>query len=142
MFALSAIVFIAFTVGYKTRFTHALSFACMVSLHSRAIFLENGGDVVLNVLCAWTLFLPMGKRFSIDVLLRSLSQRRETTALELNDRAVFGRGETERVASLAVLAILVQLSLIYYLNALHKTSWTWRQDVTVHYVFFQERMVT
>src|SRR5213076_475153 len=51
MFALSAIVFVAFTAGCRTRLAHALSLACTVSLHSRAIFLENGGDVVLNLLC-------------------------------------------------------------------------------------------
>jgi hypothetical protein len=84
----------------------------------------------------------MGARFSIDSVLKSLRQRREATAEELNDRASLVRGETSPVRSLAVLAILIQLSLIYYLNALHKTGWTWRQGAAVHYVFFQERMVT
>ena len=41
-----------------------------------------------------------------------------------------------------MLAILLQLSVIYYLNALHKTGWTWRQGMAVHYVLYQERMVT
>src|SRR5258705_8354847 len=48
MFVFCGLVFLAFTVGYRTRLTHALSLACMVSLHSRAIFLENGGDVALT----------------------------------------------------------------------------------------------
>src|SRR5215471_688060 len=142
MFAFCGIVFVAFMLGYRTCLTHALSLACTVSLHSRAIFLENGGDVVLNVFCAWTLFLPMGARFSIDALRKSLRERREKTLGELNDRASLPRGETKPVRSLAVLAILIQLSLIYYLNALHKTGWTWRQGSAVHYVFYQERMVT
>jgi hypothetical protein len=59
MFAICGFVFLVFTVGYRTRLFHALSLACTVSLHSRCVFLENGGDVVLNLLCAWTLFLPM-----------------------------------------------------------------------------------
>src|SRR5262249_18710980 len=49
MFLVCGIIFVLFTVGYRTRLFHLLSFACVVSLHSRAIFLENGGDVVLNV---------------------------------------------------------------------------------------------
>jgi hypothetical protein len=142
MFFFCGLVFVAFTVGYRTRLTHALSLACIVSLHSRAIFLENGGDVVLNVLCAWTLFLPLGARFSVDAVLRSLRDRRETTIGELNDRAGLPVRDVEPKGSLAALAILVQLSLIYYLNALHKTGWTWRQGSAVHYVFYQERMVT
>jgi hypothetical protein len=142
MFAFSGVVILAFLVGYRTRLTHALSLACTVSLHSRAIFLENGGDVVLNVLCAWTLFLPMGARFSVDALVKSLRARRETTVRELNDRPTLPRGDTSRIGSLASLAILVELSIIYYLNALHKTGWTWHQGSAVHYVWHQERMVT
>src|SRR5262249_26730165 len=59
-----------------------------------------------------------------------------------NDRADVPRGETGPARQIAVFAILIQLSLIYYLNALHKTGWTWRQGSAVHYVVFQERMVT
>src|SRR5260221_277897 len=142
MFALSGLVFLAFTVGYRTRLFHALSLACVVSLHSRAIFLENGGDVVLNLLCAWTLFLPMGARFSVDALRKSFAAKREKTIDDLNDRGALPAPATRPVASLAVLAIIVELSLIYYLNALHKTGWTWRQGMAVHYAFYQERMVT
>jgi hypothetical protein len=142
MFVFCGVVFVAFTVGYRTRLAHVLALACTVSLHSRTIILENGGDVALNVLCAWTLFLPMGARFSVDAVRTSLAKRRERTIAELNDRASLPRADTRPFASLAVLAILVQLSIIYYLNALHKTGWTWRQGAAVHYVFFQERMVT
>ena len=142
MFAICGLVFLAFTVGYRTRLFHALSLACIVSLHSRCIFLENGGDVVLNLLCAWTLFLPMGARFSVDAIRNSFRARPEKTIAELNDRAALATSETAPVASLAMLAILLQLSVIYYLNALHKTGWTWRQGVAVHYVLYQERMVT
>jgi hypothetical protein len=142
MFFLCALVFALFTVGYRTRLMHVLSFACIVSLHSRGIFLENGGDVVLNVLCAWTLFLPLGARFSVDAVLSSLRARRETTIGELNDRAALPARDILPRRSLASLAILIELALIYYLNALHKTGWTWRQGSAVHYVFYQERMVT
>ena len=141
MFVLSGVAFIAFTIGYRTKLFHALSLACLVSLHSRAIFLENGGDVVLNLLCAWTLFLPMGDRFSVDRLRKSLRARRERSIDELNDRQSLPP-VTTRVSSLVVLAILLQLSAIYYLNALHKTGWTWHQGLAVHYVLYQERMVT
>jgi hypothetical protein len=142
LFVLMGLVFSAFMAGYRTRLFHALSLASTVSLHSRAIFLENGGDVVLNLLCAWTLFLPMGARFSIDAVKKSLAARREQTVTDLNDRSALPPRQTRPVRSLVVLAILLQLAAIYYLNALHKTGWTWRQGKAVHYVFFQERMVT
>jgi hypothetical protein len=43
---------------------------------------------------------------------------------------------------LAVLAILLQVSVIYYFNAVHKHGWTWREGKAIHYVLYQERMVT
>jgi hypothetical protein len=64
IFAFCGIAFFCLLIGYKTKIAHVLSFVSVVSLHSRCVFLENGGDVVLNLLCVWTLFLPMGDRFS------------------------------------------------------------------------------
>src|SRR5262245_52502912 len=52
MFVLCTIVFAAFTVGYRTRFTHVLSFACHTALQTRQAFTMNGGDVALSVLAA------------------------------------------------------------------------------------------
>jgi hypothetical protein len=137
-FALFAIVYLFFTVGWHTRFFHFMSLVCLVSLHDRAIFLENGGDVALNLLCVWTLFLPMNARFSIDAVRRSLA-RREESARDLNERAP---SRENPVVSLAVLAILLEISVIYYFNAVNKHGWTWRQGLAVHYVLYQERMVT
>jgi len=92
----------------------------MVSMQYREAFLENGGDIALKVLCAWTLFLPMGARFSVDSIRVSLASRRERTAAELNDRAGLPPPKPRRVASLAYFAILLQLATIYYFNAVNK----------------------
>src|SRR5215510_8545045 len=119
MFALCAIPFVAFTIGWHTRVMHVISFACMVSLHDREIFTENGGDCAINLLCFWTMFLPMGARFSVDAVKRSLVARRERTVSELNDRAA-AVTEPPNTKSLAFFAILLQLAVIYYFNAVNK----------------------
>jgi hypothetical protein len=142
MFALCAIVFAAFTVGYRTRFTHVLSFACLTAIQTRQAFTMNGGDVALSVLAAWTMFLPMGARFSVDALRASLAARRERTAGELNDRTAFPQPSTTPNASLAYFAILLELAVIYYFNAVNKHGWTWRRGTAIHFVLYQERMVT
>ena len=142
LFALVALVYLCLLVGWHTRFFHLLAFICMVSVHSRGTFLENGGDVAQNLLCGWTLFLPMGRRFSIDALRESLAVRRERTAGELGDRAGWRALAARPAVSLAVLAILLQVSVIYYFNAVHKHGWTWREGKAIHYVLYQERMVT
>jgi hypothetical protein len=142
LFALVALVYLCLLVGWHTRFFHLLALICMVSVHSRGTFLENGGDVAQNLLCGWTLFLPMGRRFSIDALRESLAVRRERAAGELDDRAGWRALAARPAVSLAVLAILLQVSVIYYFNAVHKHGWTWREGKAIHYVLYQERMVT
>jgi hypothetical protein len=141
LFVVFGIAFFCLLIGYKTKVAHILSFVGIVSLHSRCVFLENGGDVVLNLLCVWTLFLPMGDRFSVDAMLASLRQRRERSIDELNDRSTLHRNVAP-VRSIVVLGILLQLSIIYYFNALSKTGQTWHRGTAVHYVLYQERMVT
>ena len=104
MLAMCAAIFLALLVGWHTRLFHILSFVCVVSLDSRGIFLENGGDVVQNLLCAWTMFLPMGERFSVDALIRRMRERREANLDELSDRAAIA-APIVKIRSLAFLCI-------------------------------------
>jgi hypothetical protein len=142
LFFLVSLVYLCLLVGWHTRIAHVLAFFCMVSVHSRGTFLENGGDVAQNLLCAWTMFLPMGRRFSVDAVLASLRAKREREPAELQDRSGWRALAARPIVSLAVLGILLQVSVIYYFNAVHKHGWTWREGKAIHYVLYQERMVT
>jgi hypothetical protein len=88
------------------------------------------------------MFLPMGRRFSVDAVLASLRAKREREPAELQDRSGWRALAARPVISLAVLGILLQVSVIYYFNAVHKHGWTWREGKAIHYVLYQERMVT
>jgi predicted DCC family thiol-disulfide oxidoreductase YuxK len=140
-FVLCGLVYVGLLVGWRTRLMQALSVVAVMSLHSRVPFLENGGDWTLGELALWTAFLPLGRRFSVDSVRASLRRRKETTAAELNDRAEL-EGDTTPVISLAVLAVVLQLATAYFFNAVHKGGPTWRTGSAVHYVVFQDRMVT
>ena len=50
--------------------------------------------------------------------------------------------DERQVRSLAFTALLLQLSAIYLLNAIHKDGVTWQQGTVVHYVLHQDRIVT
>ena len=141
LFALCGVIFFCFLIGWKTRLFHWLSVLCIVSLHDRVIFLENGGDVVLNILAVWTLFLPMGARFSVDALLGSLQTRREANLAEVEDRGLLPR-EVRPALTLGVLGLLLQISVIYYFNVVHKGGHTWREGTAVHYALHQDRLVS
>lgn len=123
-FAVTALVYLAFLLGYRTRLTHLLSWFSLLSLQTRVDLVANGGDYVFCTLMLWSLFLPLGRRYSLD----ALRERRDPAP--------------ERVASLAVPAMLLQLSVIYLFNALNKSGSTWYEGSAVHYMLYQTRIVT
>jgi predicted DCC family thiol-disulfide oxidoreductase YuxK len=140
-FVLCGLVYLGLLVGWRTRLMQVLSVIAVMSLHSRVPFLENGGDWTVGELALWTAFLPLGRRFSVDSVRASLRRRTETTAADLNDGAAL-EGDTTPVVSIAVLAIVLQLANAYFFNAVHKGGQTWRTGSAVHYVIFQDRMIT
>jgi predicted DCC family thiol-disulfide oxidoreductase YuxK len=148
-FALMLPVFVTFTLGYRTKLFHVLSLVCITSLNARNIMVENGGTVVVNLLCFWTLFLPLGKRFSIDALRSSLA-RGDASGVELSQRPSSEGAETPAQAAasnktyaLALFALLVQWSVIYFFNAVHKLPGEgWRDGSALHWFLHQDRIVT
>jgi hypothetical protein len=141
LMAVQLAICVLFALGWHTRIMHVLSAILIVSVGSRNIMLENGGWVVLNLLTVWTMFLPLGRRFSIDALLASLKARRETGVEQLNDRTTPPR-DVRPVVSLAVAALILQWVVIYYFNVVHKQGREWRDGTAVYYFFQQDRMVT
>ncbi len=140
-FGLTLLVFLAFTLGYRTRLFHALSLLCITSLNSRNLLLENGGTVVMNLLCFWTLFFPLGRRLSLDALFKSLQREREQGAADLNRRTSLS-DEAQGFYSLVVFALLLQWSAIYFFNVVHKTGVGWRNGSAIHWFLYQDRIVT
>src|SRR5207253_2119178 len=76
-FGLTFLVYAAFLVGYKTFAFHVLSLLLVTSLHARNLLVELPSDVPLHWFLAWTLFLPLGSRFSVDALRKSFRREKE-----------------------------------------------------------------
>ena len=151
-FLFCGFVYLALLVGWRTTLMRFLAPICLVSLHARVTLVENGGDWMLCELIIWSALLPLGRRFSVDAVRESLRRRRETTAAELADRAAMAprpdsslvdpTADVNRVVTLAAFTILLQLAISYFFNAIQKGGPTWRQGTAVHYVLYQNRMVT
>ena len=151
-FLLCGFVYLALLVGWRTTLMRFLAPICLISLHARVTLVENGGDWMLCELIVWSAFLPLGRRFSVDAVRASLRRRRETTAAELADRAAMAvrpdsslvdpTADVNRVVTLAAFTILLQLAISYFFNAIQKGGETWRHGTAVHYVLYQNRMVT
>jgi hypothetical protein len=132
VFAFAGLCFLCLLVGWRTRLFQVLSFVMATSLHNRILFVENSGSIALGAVLLWTAFLPLGRRFSVDALLLGSRERPDVPSPPADPRVV----------SLAVLGLLAQLSVIYAFNFLHKSGATWREGTAVHYMLFQERIVT
>jgi predicted DCC family thiol-disulfide oxidoreductase YuxK len=132
--------FFCLLIGYRTRLAQVLSFVMATSLHNRILFAENWGAVALAVLMVWTMFLPLGQRFSVDAVRTSLRARRGETPEQL--AAGLPPPDMRATTSLAVLGLLLQIGVIYWFNFASKTGATWRDGSAIHYVLHQERIVT
>ncbi len=122
-FGLMLAVYLAYLLGYRTRLAQAASLVAYTSLNSRNVFLENTGAMTLGLVLTWTLFLPMGRSWSVD--------------------AALGRGRGPLVhRSLAVAAIPLQIAVCYLFNAIQKNGTTWSSGEAVHWVLWQNRIAT
>ncbi|MSP24092.1 MAG: hypothetical protein EXR75_02790 [Myxococcales bacterium] len=140
-FALALACHLLFAIGYRARLFAVLSSVWVASLDNRLVMVENGGYVVVNLLIFWLCFLPTGQRFSVDSLMRSWRERRETSIAELDPPLSFP-WLTEPRVSLAAFALIANLVVIYTLNIVNKYGDTWRIGATAHYVLHLDRMVT
>jgi predicted DCC family thiol-disulfide oxidoreductase YuxK len=141
LFAICAFCYVALFVGWRTRLFQVLSFLAATSLHNRDVFTENWGAVAMGALMAWTVFLPLDRRFSVDALRKSLRARPNEQPEDLTPERL-PEPDPRPAVSLACLGVLLQLAVIYWFNYIHKSGQTWQDGTAIHYVLWQERIVT
>lgn len=123
--ALGLVFYLLFLVGYRTRLFGLLSFVFFTSLISRATLLRDGSVVVLATMLMWSLFLPMGKRFSIDASWEKLREPVHSSARTPT--------ESRSMPSLAAFVIVAQIGLIYFFTAAAKYGTTWKDGTALYY---------
>lgn len=106
---------LALLVGWRTSVMAVIVWYLTLSLHFRNELILNGGDYVLRALLFWGMFLPWGKRFSVDA-------RREGQEAPANV-----------VANLATVALILQFCLLYWGAAMNKHDSVWVQDYMALY---------
>lgn len=119
LFVLQVLVAVALLLGYRTRVATLMSWVFLVSLHNRNPWLLNGGDVYARCILFWMLFLPWGQCWSMDAK-RGRTDIRWWTA----QAGPEGKG----VRGIAPLAVLLQVSMLYWFAALPKTHPSWVGD--------------
>ena len=94
LFVVSAIIAFLLLIGVRTQLMTVLSWLLLVSLHNRNQYLLNGGDQLLRLVLFWSMFLPLGSRYSWDA-------RKNNTKTDHD------------FASIASLALVIQLVCMY-----------------------------
>lgn len=148
-FALALVCFVLFTLGLSTRAMHGASLFCFASLVGRNALLSSPGDALAAGLLAFTLFLPLGSRFSLDSFLRSMRDEREKGPDDLNGRVTLdvelaGRGRAPgwSPTSLAALGALSFVCLGYLASGLSKTAPEWADGSALHYLLLVDGEVS
>ncbi|MCA9628498.1 MAG: HTTM domain-containing protein [Myxococcales bacterium] len=141
LLAIHFCVALALLVGWHTRVMHLLVLVLTTSLNSRNIALENGGWVMVNLITLWSVFLPLGRRFSIDAVRKKLQRRDPGRDLEPPPSAGESAGfDRAPYYSLAFLAVLLQWAIVYYFNAVHKSGPSWSDGNAIYYFIHQDRL--
>ncbi|MBX2824757.1 MAG: HTTM domain-containing protein [Gammaproteobacteria bacterium] len=120
LFVLAAIAAFALIAGYRTRLASVVSWLLLASLINRNHFILQAGDHLLVILAFWSIFLPLGARFSVDSALRSEHDSGPVTRpAGPADHQYF---------SVATIAVLLQVLYLYFFTALLKTGSLWRES--------------
>lgn len=107
IFTIHACFALSLLVGYRTRIATLVLFFFALSLPNRNPLIFHKADTLLSLLFFWSIFLPLGARYSFDAIQTKI----KTT--------------NNRYFSAATIAILIQVASIYFFGALLKSSSEW-----------------
>ena len=119
-FVVAGVSAVMLLVGCCTRLSTALCWVLTISMHARNEFVLDGGDDLLRSLLLWSLFLPLGSRFSLDSY-RSGVQRSEV------------------VCSPATVALMLQFCCLYFFAGWFKVGPEWVDGTAIQHVLDQTR---
>jgi hypothetical protein len=134
MFGLALGAAMALLLGYRIGWATFISWALLSSLHNRNPMVLQGGDVLLRMLLFWSLFLPLGARFSLD---QSMTRPRKVGDEETgSSRCVLP------VLSMGTVAVLFQVCFVYWFTAALKTDPSWQNEGSaLYYALSIDQMV-
>jgi hypothetical protein len=126
VFGATAVVAVAFVLGWRTRIMSVLLYLGMLSLYHRNVATNCGPDVLLMLTCFFMMLSPCGAAVSLDA--RRVALRRGTPAEPL-------------IIPWAQRLIQVQLCLVYFDTAVLKCAGTtWLTGTALHYVLFNHEV--
>ncbi len=100
---------IGLAIGWRSKWLTLICWLLIVSIHYRNPFVLNGGDTLLRLLLFWSLWLPLGRVWSVDA---------------------HRKGEKTFHGEVNVSPLILQICLMYWCSAIFKTHPVWREHGT------------
>ena len=127
LFVVAGVFAIALILGYRTRLSSMVSWILLASLNHRNYHVLQSSDTLMLCLLFWSMFLPLGARFSVDGTLNKEERGANTHC------------------SFASAALVIQVLSVYFFGALLKTSPAWVPDgnavyFALHYDAYASRL--
>lgn len=102
---------LALLLGFQTRWATLACWILVTSLQVRNLMLINAGDALLRMMLFWGMFVPWGRRWSLDGRRRLREDRL--------------REDRSQVTALACVAPVLQLTLVYVVTGVLKCNSDW-----------------
>lgn len=107
-------------IGHHTRLATIVLWIVVVSVQARNNHLLSGADTLMRVTLFWSMFLPLGLRWSIDA-----RRRVPAVAPEYKSPSV--------VSSVATVGLIGQAACLYLFTAIQKSGPKWHEEGTAVY---------
>lgn len=136
-FLLWALVLICYTVGWRTRLMSVLNFLFLISIHERNIYVLNGADTVIRVVCFWTMFLPLSHYYSVDAMRERFARYLRTRDLaDLRSESDTPPDAKQRHTTYAfpLRIAQIQFAMIYLFTGILKLpGFAWQDGTAIFY---------
>lgn len=119
-------VTLVWLLGWRTRLMTPLVFLFLWSLRERNSFLSDGGDNISTIVLFYAIFANLGAHFSVD------SSRVAVTATDT--RTTWQKCLTV-IHNATILAIAIQVSVVYVVSGLYKVQGEmWQNGTALYYI--------
>lgn len=117
LFLVHILTAISLWIGFHTRLATIACWFLTVSLQNRNLILLHSGDSLLRLLLLWSIFLPLGAKYSLDEAMSSSSPQ--------SDR--------NKHTSIASFAFIMQILFMYINTAYQKSDPMWTSNFQALY---------
>jgi hypothetical protein len=125
-FAVTAVLGVLLTIGWRTRVVSILFFLATLMIHHRNIVTNSGADALMMLITFYVMLAPCGAAYSLDA--RRAARRRGTEAEPL-------------ILPWAQRLIQLQICLVYFDTAVLKCNGaTWLNGTALHYVLYNDEV--